>query len=72
MRLPQRITRVGALAILLAGTGALAACGSSSSSGGSSQPPLAGEAQLRSAMTALSDNGGPPGVMTIVQQGSQV
>ncbi|MEI2729523.1 MAG: serine hydrolase domain-containing protein [Candidatus Nanopelagicales bacterium] len=72
MRLPQRITRVGAVAILLAGTGALAACGSSSSSGGSSQPPLAGEAQLRSAMTALSANGGPPGVMTIVQQGSQV
>ena len=34
------------MAILLAGTGALAACGSSSSSGGSSQPPLAGEAQF--------------------------
>ena len=72
MHLPQRITRLGAVALLLAGAGALTACGSSSSLGGSSQPPLAGESQLRAAMTALSENGGPPGVMTIVQQGSQV
>ena len=72
MRLPQRITRVGAVAILLCrnrGPGSVrkflvirrfesaATCRGSSVAFGT---------------TALSANGGPPGVMTIVQQGSQV
>lgn len=47
----------------------LAACGSSASSSGTSQPPLTGEQQLRSAMTTLMSNGGPPGVAVLVQDG---
>ena len=52
--------------------GVLSACGSSSQSGGSSQPPLAGEAALRSAMTALIGKDGPPGVIAVVQNGTNV
>lgn len=47
----------------------LAACGNSASSN-SSQAPLAGEQELKSAMSTLIGAGGPPGVVVIVQDGT--
>ena len=72
MKSSTRLARVSAAATAAVVVGVLSACGSSSQSGGSSQPPLAGEAALRSAMTALIGKDGPPGVIAVVQNGTNV
>ena len=53
-----------------ASSSSAASSAAASSQAASSQAPLPGEAAVRTAMTSLTDPGGPPGVITIIQSGA--